>query len=307
MPRSLVDGMCLEAPVAIPGARAPEGRPVDWTLAIERNAAPAAYDDVTWTGDARADDRVWARFGRRAEERIVLLDGVLELVAHPREGRALVAHRGRPGWDVAALRRAAPYLATLRGRTAMHAAAVVLPSGAVLLCGRAGAGKSTLALALDRAGFGVLGDDHVVLEIRDAGGVFAFPSFPFADVDGPARRAAEDVRKRGGAPGAEEKASVDFRSPRPLDAVPIVAVALLERGPRVARERIPAPEALAWLLREAVFVADPADDEAQVARLDACMRLLAAAPAVRLPVPAGLHRMTATAAEVAALWSKGAA
>jgi len=307
MRRSLVDGMCLEAPVAVPGAPAPEGRPADWTLSFERSTAPATYHDVAWTGDAREDDRVWARFGRRADERIVVLDGVFELVADPLERRALVVHRGRPGWDVAVLRRAAPYLATLLGRTALHAATVVLPAGAVLLCGRAGAGKSTLALVLDHAGFAVLGDDHVVIEIRGTGGAVAHPSFPFADVDGPARRAAEDVPQRGGAPGAEDKASVAFRSPRSLDAVPIVAVALLDRGPRVTRERIPAPEALPWLLGEAAFVADPADDAAQVARLDACMKLLAAAPAVRLVIPAGLDRMAATAAEVATLWSAGAA
>jgi|GEM_PF-7008789 len=307
MARSLVDGMCLEAAVAVPGAPAPRGRPVDWTLAIERRAAAENLEDATWTGDARADGHVWARFGRRAEERIVRLDGVLDLVARPGERRARVAHQGRPAWDVAALRRAAPYLAALLDRTALHAAAVVLPAGALLICGRAGAGKSTLALALDRAGYSVLGDDHVVIDLSDDGRIRAHPSFPFSDVDGPARRAIDGDPPKRQAPSGDEKASVAFSSPRPPEAVPIVAVALVERGARVAREPSAAPEALAWLLREAVFVADPADDDAQVARLDACLRLLAAAPAVRLVVPAGLDRIVDTAAEVAALWSTGAA
>jgi hypothetical protein len=54
-----------------------------------------------------------------------------------------------------------------RRRYHIHAAGVVDPAGrAWLLVGPTGSGKSTLAYALARAGWAVLGDDGVIVEIR---------------------------------------------------------------------------------------------------------------------------------------------
>lgn len=48
----------------------------------------------------------------------------------------------------------------------LHAAGAVVPSGAVLALGRAGAGKSSLALAWSRRGHAALGDDVVLLDAQ---------------------------------------------------------------------------------------------------------------------------------------------
>ena len=57
-----------------------------------------------------------------------------------------------------------------RGRYFLHASGAVDPSGrAWILTGDTGAGKSTLAFALSRAGWRVLGDDGVVLQITSTG------------------------------------------------------------------------------------------------------------------------------------------
>lgn len=54
-----------------------------------------------------------------------------------------------------------------RGRYHLHAAGVTDRDRAALICGAAGAGKSTIGLACARAGFGLLGDDLVLLRWRD--------------------------------------------------------------------------------------------------------------------------------------------
>lgn len=281
---SFVDGMWIVAPLPIDAPTdLPPGRKPDWTIALGRRSPGVDLDGVEWTGDVRGSEGVWARFGRRDAMRFVCLAGVAELRAAPGVRTAFLRHDRGPAWDLPALRRTSPYLASLLGRTALHAATVVLPRGAVVLCAHSGVGKSTLALTLDRQGFPVLGDDHVVLDPSASVGVGACASFPFVDVD------TRPLPGMGGAAGG--KGSAPLRTPRPREAVPVVEVAFLERGDRVLREPLPAPEALARLLRDFVFVADPADDEAQVARLDVCLRLLAAAPPVRWIVPSGIERL----------------
>jgi hypothetical protein len=51
-----------------------------------------------------------------------------------------------------------------RGRVVLHASAVEVSGAAVLFCGPAGAGKSTLAAALAQRGYRPLGDDLCVVE-----------------------------------------------------------------------------------------------------------------------------------------------
>lgn len=63
-----------------------------------------------------------------------------------------------------------------RGQFSIHAAALTLRGRGLLIAGDSGTGKTTLTVALLRAGFGFLGDDTVFLSgDRDATRVFAFP------------------------------------------------------------------------------------------------------------------------------------
>ena len=67
-------------------------------------------------------------------------------------------------------------LACAQYEVAMHAAALVREDDVVLLVGSPGAGKTTLAIALERAGFEMLADDVVLLDEK---GLVTGLSFPF--------------------------------------------------------------------------------------------------------------------------------
>ncbi|HEY3758572.1 MAG TPA: hypothetical protein VGL37_02335 [Solirubrobacteraceae bacterium] len=70
-------------------------------------------------------------------------------------------------WAAIVVAQALPLVATLRGLEVLHASGVVIDGRAVLITGAAGAGKSSLAAALLRAGGLLLSDDAVALELRD--------------------------------------------------------------------------------------------------------------------------------------------
>lgn len=64
------------------------------------------------------------------------------------------------------------------GRLVLHASAVQINGRAVLFMGQPGSGKSTLAAAFHRAGFAVLSDDLVSLEIREDSTVWVSAGVP---------------------------------------------------------------------------------------------------------------------------------
>lgn len=65
----------------------------------------------------------------------------------------------------------------LRGRTCLHASAIAFRGRALVFVGAAEAGKSTLAAAFARKGYGVLTDDILGLD-RDATDISATPGLP---------------------------------------------------------------------------------------------------------------------------------
>jgi hypothetical protein len=84
----------------------------------------------------------------------------------------------RPAWAATRALVTLPLLELLkrRGRYGVHAAGVAQAGQAVLIAGESGAGKTTLSLALVRAGFEFLGDDMVFLRDGEDGPlVLAFP------------------------------------------------------------------------------------------------------------------------------------
>ena len=82
--------------------------------------------------------------------------------------------------DVTAFFTSSPFTALLqqRGVVTLHAAAVETDAGAILLLGRSGIGKSSLAAALVERGFALLADDVTGVVLDTEGRLLALPAFP---------------------------------------------------------------------------------------------------------------------------------
>jgi hypothetical protein len=156
---------------------------------------------------------------------------------------------GMGGWQRLLVAQVIPFAAVQRGLEVLHAGAVATPTGAVALLGASGAGKTSLALALERVGLGsLLADDALALERRGAA-TLAHPGAPIAAVE---RREAERLRAAGTPPrgavlatNAREEISRASVGDSPA---PLRALFLLDRrvgGPRAPRfEAEPDPRAL---------------------------------------------------------------
>jgi hypothetical protein len=213
-----------------------------------------------------------------------------ELWVH--EGR-LVAGRGYARASAGARRELARVGAIVRlrtqGRYFVHAAGVVDPSGrAFVLTGDSGAGKSTLAYALARAGWGVLGDDGVVLDVRDdlvrahpwrdplrvsACLADLFPELRHLDLSEPECDARlRDARLR----DARRRLRAHVAG---APAAPLAALLFVRRATRRLLERLPPVQVLAALVRQSPWVV--LGDAPAPAHLSALRRLAMMVPALR--------------------------
>jgi hypothetical protein len=126
-----------------------------------------------------------------------------------------------------------PILLQALGAEALHASAVLGPSGAVAFCGSSGAGKSTLAYALARGGWTQIADDHLAIEL-DAGIPYVRP-LAFQPKLRPAT-----VQQFGASTGRERQVE--------MERAPLAAVFIVEQRPSLSVfcEITPVPAASAF-------------------------------------------------------------
>jgi len=156
-----------------------EGEP-DWSVTVADGAGEArGFRHVhTWTSDRGVELMACFRCGDAYRlEFPGLASYVIDLAARrveiqPRAGCAenTLAHL--------LLDQVLPRAVCHEGRVVLHASAVQLEAGkAVAFTGVSGRGKSTLASAFHRAGYGLLSDDCLLLERRE-NTVHAIPAYP---------------------------------------------------------------------------------------------------------------------------------
>ncbi len=228
----------------------------------------------------------------------------------PSRGRLSIepARGTTPAWEHRLLAMVVPILLAERGDLVLHAAAVVVGGRAVLLCGPARRGKSTLALTLAALGNPVLAEDGVVvtlegdlpvawpgprgIRLKDDSAV-AFARSLSADDPKPTYWSGATARTRIGAgvalhslpPGSEAG------RPAPLGAV----VALGERRDELAVERLTRAEAVPALV-QSLFHAGRSDGLRPAYRR--AVRLAALIPAFRATLPDDLRRASHASAEL---------
>ena len=127
-------------------------------------------------------------------------------------------------------------LLALRGDLVLHASAVERDGRAVIFCGPTQRGKSTLARALGEAGYRLLGEDGIAIELGGESGPVAFPG-------------ARGVRARGrDAKGRNRTDLIEDPGGGAPPPCPVAAVVLLgERGEELTIDRLEPARALAQL------------------------------------------------------------
>ena len=230
-----------------------------------RSALPLPFDPLPEPGGTRPD--VTVRLGTVPAElpdgpgsitrtafwqarpgafRMELPEMARYLVTNGRD--VLVEPLGGSEDDVAVFFASSPFTALLQQRSVftLHAAAVEDPAGAVLLLGRAGVGKSSLAAALVERGYPLLADDVTGVVPGADGGPVALPAFSrhrlwahTLDEMGWRDRALRRVR-----------ADVDkFWLPAlaATEPLPVCAAIVLAEGDHFGLEPVP-PDSALWLL-----------------------------------------------------------
>lgn len=177
------------------------------------------------------------------------LPGLVRLMAHG--GREIVAQPLDEATeaDIAPFILSTGFAAILHQRRllALHAATVAWQGRAIALCGPTGAGKSTLAAALCRAGAGFVGDDIAAIHTDAADGI------PLVWPDGRRHRLWADaidhlaLAERQGLAVRSHMRKFHVAPPSDLerDASPLAAVILLRMRERTAPPGPPGIERLA--------------------------------------------------------------
>jgi hypothetical protein len=185
------------------------------------------------------------------------------------------------------VRRVLPRLATLHGQLPMHAATLADDSGAVMLLGASGAGKSTMTAALARHhGWDIFSDDMSILSDQDRH--LAFPTTPGVslwqkslDALNLPRADCRPIHSRQGKVWYAPQ-PLQYRPPQPLQAVIMLSIDPEGRG--IEWQRLQGPEILVVLLSQLV-VFNPRDKE-KIAELVARFRqILDAVPIYGVAYP----------------------
>jgi hypothetical protein len=196
-----------------------------------------------------------------------------------------------------------PIMATimhLRGNLVLHGSALEVGDGAVMFLGDKGAGKSTMAGAMTRAGHMLISDDVLAVDADEIGRlavVNAYPTIKLSD-EAIADFGAErfQLLPLDATIPSKQRARVTG-SPR-RERTPIVRVYILARGAEDAEptiETLPLQEALPQLFTHSYMTRYGGDpfkhDDGMVRHMRQCAALLNQAPVKRLTVPGAIARL----------------
>ena len=192
-----------------------------------------------------------------------------------------------------------------RGLLVMHASAIAVNGRSVVFMGDKGAGKSTAAGAMIRAGHRLLTDDVVALDLSDPERPMILPGFPqlklAADAADAIRLEQAEVRPQ--VHPQIDKAQHRLRGGFAADAAPVSRLYVLERGGQAAISPLASGAALPAIIKFSYitrFGRQALPDDFAAAHLRQCARIAGRIGVSRLEVPTGLARIDEAVAAIEA-------
>ncbi|CDX26557.1 conserved hypothetical protein [Mesorhizobium sp. ORS 3324] len=183
-----------------------------------------------------------------------------------------------------------------RGLLILHASAIAVGGQSAIFMGDKGAGKSTMAGAMIRAGHLLITDDVVALDLSDASQPMILPGFPqlklATDAAGAIRIGQAEVRPQ--VHPQIDKEQHRLRQGFSGEAVPAARIYVLERGDQAAITPLPGTSALPAVIKFSYvtrFGRQALVGDFASTHLSQCARLAAETGVRRLEVPAGLERI----------------
>ena len=183
-----------------------------------------------------------------------------------------------------------------RGLLVLHASAVNVGGRSVIFMGDKGAGKSTTAGAMIRAGHRLLTDDVVALDLSNARRPMILPGFPQLKLAADAASAIriEDAEVRPQVHPQIDKVQHRLREGFSAEAVPASRIYVLERGGRAAISPLPGAGALPAIIRFSYvtrFGRQALVGDSASTHLRQCAEVAGRIGVRCLEVPAGLERI----------------
>lgn len=229
-----------------------DGHPADLNISLSTALPPTGRLTGTWPGRYRlaleACGEDWLiRFGESSG--VMIADAGRTLRCHCPDRTRL------PLLAEIIVRRVLPRLSVFHGRLPIHAASLADDSGAVMLLGSSGAGKSTMTAALAlHLGWDIFSDDMSLL--GDEGRHMAFSGVPAVSVWQASQDALglppEDCRPLHSRPGKVwySPRVTSPRPPQPLEAVILLSIEAEGRG--IECKRLTGPSVVVGLCSQLV-------------------------------------------------------
>ncbi|CDX12902.1 HPr kinase [Mesorhizobium sp. SOD10] len=190
-----------------------------------------------------------------------------------------------------------------RGLLVLHASAIAVGGKSVIFMGDKGAGKSTTAGAMIRAGHRLLTDDVVALDLSDPGRPMILPGFPqlklAADAAGAIRLHQAEVRPQ--VHPQIDKAQHRLHDAFAGEALPVSRIYVLERGGRAAISPLAGAAALPAIIKFSYvtrFGRQALPGDSASVHLGQCAQVAGRVGVSRLEVPAGLARIDEAVAAI---------
>lgn len=280
-------GMVIQSDLALPelegdaGSGAPDL--VIRLRAIDR-AAPAEFGAMITRFDPGEAFLAWGGIAK-----FLILDGS-EVIVEPAAGQ------DESFINYPLLGAVLAIVLDMRGFLVLHGSAVTIGGRAALFLGDKGAGKSTTASALVAAGYGLLTDDVLAVDMSDPARPMAMPGYPQIKLSDAAAAAftPPGTRLIPTPSAAIDKNRLRLTGRFDAVAVPVGAAYVLERSDNAGLAPLAATAGMQALMRFSYMVRfgrSALGAGALTRHMAQCAALADAAGVGRLQVPRGLERM----------------